>query len=872
MSKILKSLMIAAMIVASLFITKSGFCRTMQDEVVYFVMTDRFFNGDPVNDRGGLLDSVGPLKHGYNPSDKGFFHGGDLVGLKKKLPYLKNLGVTAIWITPVFKNQSVQFGPIGEASAGYHGYWITDFLNVDPHLGSNDDMKMIVEAAHKIGLKVILDIVINHTADVIKFRECHRDDGSYKNESGCPYRNSVEIKENSYTPFIPRELANAKNPSWLNDPQYYHNQGNSMFSGESVERGDFFGLDDLYTEQKRVLEGMIEISKFWIKEFKIDGYRVDTVKHVNLEFWKAWISAVKDYAKAQRISPFYIFGEVFDMEPPLVARYVREGGFPATLDFPLQGAIKEVFGGHGPTRLLEKMFENDDYYVAEGRDSAGALTFTGNHDIGRFAFFVTKELPKITAEEVQRRVKLAYAFLLFARGTPVIYYGDEQGLSGEGGDQDARQDMPRFDESYPIYKAIKKYAAIRKAHPALSRGIQLITYSEDKPGLLVFSRVDPRQKLEYLVLFNTASERRKFIAKTKNVYESVYPKPGVLLKPREGVLTITIDPMDFSICRAKKPVLAPKIAPQAEIEKPAEGEIISGLTEITAGGKSIPDSFNVMQRMVFYADVEGKGLRFLGRDYTPPYRVFWNTEEYPNKTKVMIRAVLESGFGQETVGSHRAVIDARVPAEIWIRHENQRRHTMVLAITRSGEQLGPFTLQEGVAKIPWSMAETGMTLFFETPGDREGSFKIDQPNYIEKRKLLKSCKENKGGELDAELVFKEGEDLLQRDLTPYKLEQKAYLRGSFNGWKAGDPLSELSPGVYMVKKKLTPGEYEFKFADENWRELNFGSPFDESGLTNGQSSNLKIKIVKDGIYRFYLFFAALNGKKYAFHQILIDVR
>ncbi|MEU0746695.1 alpha-amylase family glycosyl hydrolase, partial [Streptomyces albogriseolus] len=137
-------------------------------EQFYFVLPDRFANGDTGNDRGGLTGSR--LTHGYDPTDKGFYQGGDLKGLTKKLDYIKGLGTTAIWLAPIFKNQPVQ-GSGKDASAGYHGYWITDFTQVDPHFGTNQDLETLVDKAHAKGMKVFFDVITNHTADVVDYEE-----------------------------------------------------------------------------------------------------------------------------------------------------------------------------------------------------------------------------------------------------------------------------------------------------------------------------------------------------------------------------------------------------------------------------------------------------------------------------------------------------------------------------------------------------------------------------------------------------------------------------------------------------------------------------------------------------------------------------
>jgi glycosidase len=158
--------------------------RLPQDEVIYFVLPDRFENGDPSNDRGGL--SGDRLHTGFDPTDKGFYHGGDLKGLTSRLDYIQGLGATAIWVAPVMKNKPVQGSP-GHESAAYHGYWITDFTHVDPHFGTDADFKTFVDAAHARGMKVYLDIVVNHTADVIKYTEC-----GGKGPGQCPYRSIAD--------------------------------------------------------------------------------------------------------------------------------------------------------------------------------------------------------------------------------------------------------------------------------------------------------------------------------------------------------------------------------------------------------------------------------------------------------------------------------------------------------------------------------------------------------------------------------------------------------------------------------------------------------------------------------------------------------
>jgi alpha-amylase len=149
-------------------------------QTVYFLLTDRFANGSTANDQGGL--SGGPDVHGFDPTRISHFHGGDFAGLKARLGYLKELGMTAVWVTPPFKNKPMQQG-----TAGYHGYWILDFLQIDPHLGTNEEFQEFVRQAHALGMRVYMDIIVNHTADVIGLQGDHR----YRDLASAPYRDAA---------------------------------------------------------------------------------------------------------------------------------------------------------------------------------------------------------------------------------------------------------------------------------------------------------------------------------------------------------------------------------------------------------------------------------------------------------------------------------------------------------------------------------------------------------------------------------------------------------------------------------------------------------------------------------------------------------
>ncbi|MFM1887323.1 MAG: hypothetical protein RL026_2480 [Pseudomonadota bacterium] len=536
--------------------------RPAEDEIVYFLLPDRFENGDPANDRGGLTGDR--LATGFDPSHKGFFHGGDLKGLQSRLDYIQSLGATALWVAPVFRNKVVQ-GPAGQESAGYHGYWITDFTQVDPHFGSNADFASLVEAAHARGLKVYLDIVANHTADVINYRECP--------DNGCAYRRRIEPP---YTAFVPAAEQSVKVPAWLNDTQYYHNRGNSTFRDESSLDGDFAGLDDLMTEHPAVVQGLIDVYADWIRRYRIDGFRIDTVRHVNPEFWQAFVPAMRKAADEAGIPHFHIFGEVAtdELDPVLLAWHTRVAKLPSVLDFGFFNTVRATVAGTAPTRQLARLFEADALF--EGGEAAALRlpTFVSNHDAGRFAHFVHKGLPQADDAEVMQRVVLAHAMLLTLRGVPVLYYGDEQGFAGLGGDQASRHDLftsqvaeynadrrvgttPRSTPAsagsdHPLFKAVAELARLRSSQPALRRGLQRVRAYGDAPGLFAVSRLDPDSGRELLIAFNTSTAAVTDLVQVEAAsrrFGSLHGQCAPAVE-RAGVVRLHVPPLGFVVCGA----------------------------------------------------------------------------------------------------------------------------------------------------------------------------------------------------------------------------------------------------------------------------------------------------------------------------------
>jgi glycosidase len=574
--------------------------RLPQDEIIYFVLPDRFENADTTNDRGGM--SGGRLVTGFDPTAKGFYHGGDLKGLIKRLGYIQDLGATALWVGPIFKNKPVQ-GAVGHESAGYHGYWITDFTTVDPHFGTDADFKALVAAAHARGMKVYMDIIVNHTADVIQYRECAvGKECLYRSIADYPFQrrggpkgkpinpgfageqemtaaNFAKLVDPTYayTPYVPADERNIKSPAWLNDVRYYHNRGDTTYENESSTMGDFSGLDDLDTENPRVVSGMIDIFGGWIDRFGIDGFRIDTARHVNPEFWTQFVPAMLARAQAKGIPNFHIFGEVsdHDVRPAVLAQHTIIDKLPAVLDFSFRQAVVETVAGKRGTDAFEALFAGDALY-SHGFDTAIILpTFTGNHDDGRFSTYVRKAFPHADDAEVMKRVMLSNAMLLSLRGVPTIYSGDEQGFVGDGNDQDAREDMfasktavyndnrllgtdtttatPHFGEDNPLFREIAALARVRRANPALTRGRQLMRYRQATPGLLAISRFDTATGREILLAFNTstASVERQVQVDISSTHFATLAGKCAATVSAPGSATVTLPPLGYAICAAE---------------------------------------------------------------------------------------------------------------------------------------------------------------------------------------------------------------------------------------------------------------------------------------------------------------------------------
>ncbi|MGN5635235.1 pullulanase-type alpha-1,6-glucosidase [Streptomyces sp. AC154] len=609
-------------------------------EQFYFVMPDRFANGDTGNDRGGLTGSR--LETGYDPTDKGFYQGGDLKGLTKRLDYIKGLGTTAIWLAPIFRNRPVQ-GTGKDASAGYHGYWITDFTRVDPHFGTNADLTKLIDKAHGKGMKVFFDVITNHTADTVDYAEKtygYRPKGAYPylDRTGRPFDDAAGMANTDADSFPYKPVTSGgKTPAWLNDPTMYHNRGDSTYAGESTTYGDFSGLDDLWTERPEVVSGMEKIYQKWVRDFDIDGFRIDTVKHVDMDFWTQWATALDAYAAKHGRKDFFMFGEVYSADTSVTSPYVTQGRLDATLDFPFQEAARQYASQGAPASKLAAVFGDDYRYTTDKANAYEQVTFLGNHDMGRIGTFLKQDNPEAGDAELVKRARLANEVMFLSRGNPVVYYGDEQGFTGAGGDKDARQTMfasktadyldddelgtdrthasDAYDEKHPLYRTIAALSKLTRDNPALRDGVQTERYAEGP--VYAFSRTDPARGDEYVVATNNGTAAKTVELPTESArmdFRTLYGGSGTVRSGADKKITVTVPALSSTVLRAAKPLGGPAARPTVALKAPAAGA--TGTVELTAdvnGGS--------LDRVVFAAQQGNGKWTTLGTADHAPYKV-----------------------------------------------------------------------------------------------------------------------------------------------------------------------------------------------------------------------------------------------------------
>jgi glycosidase len=459
-----------------------------QDDVMYLIMPDRFANGDPTNDEPA--DAPGS----HDRSKPRAYHGGDLRGIQNHLPYLKELGVTALWLTPIVKNGAAQ---------DYHGYGVVDLYAVDPHLGALKDYQDLVAAAHKQEMKILFDVVPNHVGPK----------HPWVSEPPLPdwFHGTLQHHMDSFSPMKGSFYGKAVGQPTTNDPfEILIDPHAPARMKRNLTEGWFFGiLPDMNTEDPIVEQYLLQNSIWWAETSGLDGFRVDTFPYVGRKFWADW------HAGLRRIYPYMTtVGEVFHPDPSVTSFFVGgakrydgiDSGLSTVFDFPMFFALRDVLLRGAPAGRIADVLRHDALYVHPEM----LVPFFANHDVPRFA----------SAEgSSPAKLKLAFGLALTLRGIPEIYYGDEIGMPG-GSDPDNRRDFPggwiadandaftqsgRTRDQQEIFSYVKSLLRLRREHAAL-RGGQLWHFASDEMSY-VFVRESEEERI--VVAFNNGGQPRE---------------------------------------------------------------------------------------------------------------------------------------------------------------------------------------------------------------------------------------------------------------------------------------------------------------------------------------------------------------------------
>ena len=426
-------------------------------DVMYLIMIDRFADGDPSNNDPPQSRGI------YDRKNKFYYHGGDLQGVIDRLPYLKHLGVTAIWLTPWYDNYD-RLNHIelkeDKPSTGFHGYNPQDFYGVEEHFGTHAKLHELVEAAHRTGIKIIQDQVMNHTG---------------------PYHPWVEDTPTPtwFNGTKARHLKNVFQTWVLHDPRAVESLKRETMEGWFL---DF--LPDLNQHDPEVSRYLIQNTLWWIGTTGLDGIRMDTWQYVPNSFWRDWNRALK-----REFPNFRVVGEVKDGDAVHTSFFqggrVRLDGFDSgldsLLDFPLFYPIRHAFAEGKPIDEIPKTLAKDYLYT----NSEILVTLLGGHDDGRF---MSEKGATITG------LKLANALVLTTRGVPQLYYGDE--IAMEGGDEPTtRGDFPggfpgdkrnaftaagRSKEEHELFEYIRRLTELRRELDPLRSGALINLYVSEQ--------------------------------------------------------------------------------------------------------------------------------------------------------------------------------------------------------------------------------------------------------------------------------------------------------------------------------------------------------------------------------------------------------
>lgn len=478
-----------------------------RDEVIYQLLTDRFANGSAAND------------FRVEPNAMARYHGGDYQGVIDHLDYLDELGVTAIWISPIVRNVDTDAGV-----DGYHGYWAEDLTRLNPHFGDLATLRAMVNACHARGIKVILDIVTNHLGQVFYYDinlNGVPDENVFGSGGSSPVTRVTEYDPDydgrgiqSYTSLgeagaapiyffdMPAIFRVPPMPEIFQRPEAYHRRGRIFDYNieEQVLFGDFpGGLKDVATENPDVREAMIASYTNWILQTDMDGFRIDTLKHVEYGFWEAFASEVRVRLAARGKTNFMQFGEAFDGDDTLIGSYTMPGRLDSVFYFSQKFQVfNDVFqSGMGTQKIQDLYAQRSSHYGTSpqpggiGIAPAEALVnFIDNHDLPRY-------LDARRDFQGTDSLRAALAFLLTEDGIPCLYYGTEQDFSG-GNDPGNREDLWRSNYATDgvTFAWIARLTHIRQTYAALRRGAFDIRWATDRTGdardagIIAFERKD----------------------------------------------------------------------------------------------------------------------------------------------------------------------------------------------------------------------------------------------------------------------------------------------------------------------------------------------------------------------------------------------
>lgn len=523
-----------------------------RDEVIYQVLTDRFANGDTSNDWG------------VRPADPARYHGGDWKGLEERLDYIQALGATAIWISPIIKNVD------SDASIdGYHGYWTQDLTKLNPHMGDMAALRSMVEAAHARNIKVILDIVTNHVGQVFYYDingNGQPDEAVWGGGMpGSPIEHRMEYDPDYEEPFVmsrtslgvagpspviffrdaasnhmPPVSGYPENSSFdvLQDPNAYHRRGRVWNWDEpnQVVFGDFpGGLKDVATEVQAVRDAMFYAYARWLNLVDFDGFRIDTLKHVEHGFWQDFAPRIRRHAASLGKKKFFMFGEAFSGDDQLIGSYTFDEQVDSVFYFSQKYRIDTVFKYGGSTVALKDLFDQRAVNYGTKPHENGVelpptkvlVNFLDNHDVARFLY----DKPSVPA------LHSALLFLLTEDGIPCIYYGTEQQFAG-GNDPANREDLwaKNYDTSGETFRFIASVLDVRRRYEALRRGdMEFKMWTEDQngagnPGILAYERFIPDSSApRVLVVINTHDDAAKETIDPQGQAMAVGYAPGTVL-------------------------------------------------------------------------------------------------------------------------------------------------------------------------------------------------------------------------------------------------------------------------------------------------------------------------------------------------------